>query len=239
MPTAVILAGRIGESDCEAIGDGLLAQPVNALTSLAYVAVAVWVVVWSRRLDPSERRYAAAYAAVLAAIGLGSVAFHGPMPSWAKFVHDLPIALLFVVVLAQALAAAGPGRRGVVALGIAGTVVALTAGFWFLPGVTIGLSGVVAVAALGAETRRWVARRTPPPPETLRAFAGAVGLFLVAAGLNALGRTGGPLCDPETLLQLHGLWHVLGAVAFGLLAQGLFGASAEDPADSMVGPSRS
>ncbi len=36
----------------------------------------------------------------------------------------------------------------------------------------------------------------------------------------ASSRTGGPWCDPESLLQGHAVWHVAAAVAVGLLYRG-------------------
>ena len=88
----------IGASDCEEIRDGLLTQPVNALSSLAYVAIAVAVVALSARL-PLRRGPSYVFAVCLAAVGLGSVAFHGPQPSGSRLMHDLPIVatLLFMV----------------------------------------------------------------------------------------------------------------------------------------------
>ena len=47
------------------------------------------VVVWWRRRDPTS-------SGLIAGIGLGSIAFHGPMPSWGEFVHDISIVLALV-----------------------------------------------------------------------------------------------------------------------------------------------
>ena len=41
----LFLADQIGESDCEDIDDGFLAQPVNALSSLAYTLFGIWLVI--------------------------------------------------------------------------------------------------------------------------------------------------------------------------------------------------
>ena len=40
---------RFGHSDCERIVDGALAQPVLAVTSLAYVAAGLVVLYWAMR----------------------------------------------------------------------------------------------------------------------------------------------------------------------------------------------
>jgi hypothetical protein len=91
---AAVLA--LGGSDCEALHPGLLGQPANAVSSVAYVlaGLAVW-----RRGGP------AGPALALGAVGVGSVLYHGPMPAGAEAAHDGAL-----VALAAAVALA-VGRR--------------------------------------------------------------------------------------------------------------------------------
>ena len=77
----------LGGSDCEALHDGWLGQPVNALSSLAYVAAGVYVLHRSR--PP-----ALGLAVALSAVGIGSFLYHGPMPRGAELVHDGSIVAL-------------------------------------------------------------------------------------------------------------------------------------------------
>jgi hypothetical protein len=133
-----------GGSDCEA-ADGWFGQPVNGLTSLAYIAAAVYVL---RRDGPLVST------AALAAVGVGSVLYHGPMLAGAGLIHDGSIAALVLACLVGVV-------RG-----------------------TIGR----------------------PPPVAMVTMAAAV-------AVNVLTRTGAPLCRPDSLLQGHGAWHVLTAVA--------------------------
>ena len=88
----------LGGSDCEALRDGWLGQPVNTLSSLAYVVAGTYV------LRNGESR---TLALALAAVGVGSVLYHGPMPPGAELIHDGSI---------LALAAAGPiaWQRGLI-----------------------------------------------------------------------------------------------------------------------------
>jgi hypothetical protein len=138
----------LGGSDCEVVRDALLGQPVNALSNLAYLVAAVVVL---RRGGPRGPALA------LAAVGVGSFLYHGPMPAGADRLHDGSILALVVVTAVAAW------RRG---LG--------------------HLAWPPAIA--------WVA--------------------LAAAGvLNLLGRTGAPLCRPDSWAQPHAAWHVLTAVA--------------------------
>jgi hypothetical protein len=79
----------LGASDCEALRDGWLGQPVNALSSVAYVVAGAYVV-W--RGGPRVPALA------LAAVGVGSFLYHGPMPPGAELVHNGTIAALAATV---------------------------------------------------------------------------------------------------------------------------------------------
>jgi len=151
-----------GHSDCERIVVGALAQPVLAVTSLAFVAAGMAVLCWAIRL---RAPLAGAAGVALVAVGAGSFAFHGPQPSWAEPAHDWPIVAVAVVY------AAGLARsRG----------------------------------------RQW--RST---------WAAAVGVFALGLAAYAAGRSGSPLCRPDSLWQYHGAWHVLAAAAAGWAARAM------------------
>ena len=148
-----------GHSDCERIVDGALAQPVLAVTSLAYVAAGIAVLCWAIRL---KARLAGTAGVALVAVGAGSVVFHGPQPSWAGPAHDWPI---------------------------------------------------VAVGALYAAGLVWTGRR-----QWRSVWAPAAGVFALGLAAYAAGRSGSPLCRPDSLWQYHGAWHVLSAAAAGWIA---------------------
>lgn len=54
------------------------------------------------------------------------------------------------------------------------------------------------------------------PGMTRRRAAALVGVLTAAGGAYALGRTASPVCRPDSLLQAHGLWHVLAATTFAM-----------------------
>lgn len=221
----------IGASDCEDISTGLIAQPVNTYTSLAYVAVAVWIVWWAARVLPRHHRSAAGlYAVNVALIGLGSVAFHGPMPSWARVAHDVPIAttVLFMLLFDVALLT---GRHRPLDLRLfGGGVLAITALFVAAPDSSIAATGLLVIVAVVLEFLRF--RNSGERWDRLSRSSQIYIAFLVAIGggviFNALGKTASPLCEPDSLLQGHGLWHTLSAVAFGLWAVSVFGSTRDD-----------
>ncbi|MCH9817268.1 MAG: hypothetical protein K0U64_12610 [Actinomycetia bacterium] len=89
----------LGEADCERITTGLLAQPINAASSLSYLLVATGLLLWGAR----TRRLSVGllwYSALLALVGIGSVDYHGFGSPIAQWLHDIPIlALLALAVL--------------------------------------------------------------------------------------------------------------------------------------------
>lgn len=80
----------LGGSDCEAVRDGWLGQPVNSVSSLAYVVAGVAI---ARNGGPPGPVVA------LVAAGVGSALYHGPMPAVAGSVHDASLVLLLVALV--------------------------------------------------------------------------------------------------------------------------------------------
>lgn len=170
--------------DCELITDAFLGQPVNTITTLAFLVAAVVI---ARR----PRLRWAAWA--IGATGVGSFLFHGPMPAGSQWAHDVSLAWLILVV-----AGIGHGLEkwthwpGLVAIGV------LLAA---IPGSADVLSAVLTATAGIVHLRR---RSTNIVP--------ALFALAVVAIFGRLGSTGGPLCNPDSLFQPHGVWHV-GAAA--------------------------
>ncbi len=173
-------------ADCEAIGAGFLGQPINALTTLAFVVAGVVVIVWRREMQ---------WIGIgLIATGIGSLLFHGPMPAGNEWAHDVTLAWLVTMV-------AGWGTRWekfsrLPALAVIGVL------FGVFPVIADPFAIGMTVVAVISILRHDRSSATIAPMLLL----GAVAVF------GRLGTTGGPLCDPESLLQPHAVWH-LGAAA--------------------------
>ena len=80
---------HVAVSDCERIRPGLVGQPANAASSLAFIAAAVPI--WRRGGTRNAWRWVAA---ALAFEGIGSVAYHGPGGRGSKAIHDVGLLLL-------------------------------------------------------------------------------------------------------------------------------------------------
>lgn len=201
---------RLGESDCEEIRPGLIAQPANAISSLAYVAGGGWVAARGAR---AGRMDAVFFGGLLGAVGLGSVLYHGPCPPGAQQAHDASLtAALGLVVLHDT--AAIVDRNG----SVPGMVQLGAAAMAALPVFPRGrfTNEVVALLGLGAIVGEALSTRgRPAGPAAVAAGALAVGVLI-----NGLSRTGGPLCRPRSLLQGHAAWHVLSAASLVAWARG-------------------
>jgi hypothetical protein len=157
----------LGAGDCERLHDGLVAQPVNTASALAYVAVGAWLVGRGLRAGPDRGR-TVAFGLVVAAAGAGSVDYHGPGSPAARILHDA------------------------------------------------GLYAVVGFVAWH-DLARWVGRGRLPP-DRRRAYRIALAAAAAGAACWWAGRTPSPWCDPDSLLQGHAAWHLLGAAALATWA---------------------
>ena len=167
----------LGAGDCERLHDGLIAQPVNTASALAYVAVGAWL---AGRRRP-------VFGLAVAAAGIGSVDYHGPGSPAARLLHDGGLyAVVGLVAWHEAARRVGQARR------------AGTGGPWagLAPGRRAAYRAALAAAAAG--TACWW-----------------------------LGRTDSPWCDPDSLLQAHAAWHLLGAAALACWAVATLGPPAQ------------
>ena len=90
----------MAESDCEQLGSAWLAQPANAVSCLAFVAVGSWLLLFVRH-GRAGRGGLIAGGVALVGTGLGSFAYHGPQPDWAHLAHDGSALALAVVVVGR------------------------------------------------------------------------------------------------------------------------------------------
>lgn len=198
----------LGGSDCEEWRPGLLHQPVNSLSSLAYTVAGVWVAT-RPATDRASQVAGSIFGGAVIGTGVGSLLYHGPQWPGSAFVHDAAIAsaVLFIAVDDLALLRGWTIRRQMTAYG---TVVAVAC--LFVAVIPASSGTVAALSAMSAVAVEVVLARHGQRVSTRMALVLAG--ILLAAGLAGLaGRAGSPLCRPRSLLQSHALWHALTAVA--------------------------
>lgn len=160
--------GALGGSDCELLRSGWLAQPANAVSAAAFLAVGVWVV-WFGCRTGTHRAALVVGAGALVAVGAGSIVYHGPQPGWARPLHDGSIAVL-IVVDAVLFGAAMAQRRATAAARAAWKQAAV----WM---------AVALVSFVAGRTGGWLCDPASPlQPHALWHVLSAVGLGWLALG---------------------------------------------------------
>jgi hypothetical protein len=192
---------------CERLGAGFWAEPVNALTNLAFVIAGLWGVVAARR--SGSGRFVEVLGWWVVAIGIGSFLFHTFANRLTIWFDIVPIATLVVVFSFFALHRfAGYGKAAAVAILLVFLVVAglLT---WAVPdwlriasnGTTGYLPAFLAMLVFGVLCL-W--RGSP------------AGWYLLAAGcifvVSATSRMIDPVVCDTFPLGTHFLWHTLNGV---------------------------
>jgi hypothetical protein len=223
-PTLPILTVvGLASADCERLEAGVFAQPVNTLSSLAFLVAGVWILTLARR-SPGRRVELVVYGLAVAANAVGGFLFHGVQWPASRWIHDLAIlaVLGFVVAFAAARTLERSTRWTLTAfaggLAVLGSVIAL----W--PGTVQGLSGVLAVAAGATEVVEYrhevpALRREGVTARRLARLS-VVAVLGLAATAFLIGRTDAWLCNPSSAFQWHAVWHVLSAAAMALYAYG-------------------
>lgn len=199
---------------CERLGPGLAAEPVNALTNLAFLvaAYAAW------RLYRAQRR-AAPDALIVALIlctvvvGLGSLLFHTVATRWSEWGDVFPIMIFMLLYLWVIL------RRWLGAsawLAVLAEIVYVAATYLLearvpshvLWGGAMYLPTLLILATLGVLALR---ARSP----TGRTFLIAVAVFLLSYTARSIDAA---LC-PYISLGTHFLWHLFNALLLYLLVK--------------------
>lgn len=200
-----------GESDCENIGSGLLAQPVNAVSSLAFSVFGAAVLLTLARGKGAERTNRLIFGLLMVSTGIGSVLFHGPQGEISHFLHDVTFILtVLAIALMNTRSILGWTSRSMIIV-LLGSGAAVSAVLIVWPSSTniLAIISVLAIVVSDLVLYRSGATRT-------RSWVVSVTIMLVAVAFFILGRTGGPLCDSVSLFQGHGLWHVLSAASLWL-----------------------
>lgn len=213
-----------GSGDCEA-HSAAWGQPVLAATSWAYVFAGIALAVWFSRRQDTARGWSWAFTLGLIFTGLGSVDYHGPAFTPQPLTHDGGLALVLLVALGIDISRlSGSSRLG--AIITVGTALLGALAMIGNPSLSPLLAGVIALALAICETLIY---RRGLRLVTWTQFAALSGL-LIGSVVFALSRTGGPLCQPDSLVQGHGVWHLLTAGALTLWAVGALPGTAESTA---------
>lgn len=196
---------------CERLAPGFWAEPLNAVSNLAFLLAAA--VMWHRTRGRALP-LAPALAAILAAIGVGSFLFHTVATAWAALADVVPIGVFILVYLYAAnLHVLGLSARTALLGTLAFLPYAsiLTPLFSTLPFLSIS-SFYWTVPLLIFAYAALLARRHPATAARMALGGALLTLSITARSLDMI------LC-PAWPLGTHFLWHLLNAVMLGWMIE--------------------
>jgi hypothetical protein len=190
--------------------DSLLLQPANSWSSLGFVLVGFWIMLAPRRSETTFAGWPALWFGFTAVvIGVGSFLLHATLTLWGQFYDVLGMYLLSGFLLAYAVQRwRGWANSAALALYLA-VCTMLIALLWIMPETRRWLFAAVLVVALTVEL---VMARPLRPNVQVSLFGYGLLANTIAFGIWILDNTR-TLCMPDSLLQGHAAWHLLGAIA--------------------------
>jgi len=194
---------------CEAVGTGLLRQPANSLSSLGFCVAAATTAARGRRLGrhTPERVLAPVVALTLVALGAGSLAYHAQLTFAGQVLDVQGMYLLGTLLVVGALWRRGALDASRAAAWAAALLLALLLTQAIFPDARRWLFALVLLPGIVLE---W---RLAPRSRPLAIAVLALGIAYAAW----LADDRGLWCEPSSWLQGHALWHLLTALAGGLL----------------------
>ncbi|MBX7227221.1 MAG: ceramidase [Chitinophagales bacterium] len=213
---------------CEATHKGLIKQPVNTWSNLAFMLAglsAAWQIFkgkYAANVNPITRSifYSTFICVFMVLLCPGSMAMHATMTTVGGFFDMLSMYLIASFMMAYAI-------KRLFSLGIplflgtfgSAMVLCLIAHFLNLPLPFVHFSGngIFALFVLLASCMEgWLVFIRKGNYEKKYGLLAIVSI-LSALTIWNLSQTGAPLCDPSSLVQGHGIWHILDATALFFL----------------------
>ena len=212
---------------CEKLRPGMVKQPSNTWSNLAFVLVGLLILIHAGGAQAEGQNpmvtipfFSIGIGIVIVTLGIGSIFFHGSMTSWGNLLDNLGMywflsfALLYDIF--RLFNASDVGVFIVIFL-LINVFVGIFRGLdegsekYVFPALFISLIiieflfgiGVIGVAGVERSLFPW--------------FAAELGAFTLALVIWWFSRTGKPLCREDWRIQGHAVWQILGAFATGFL----------------------
>jgi hypothetical protein len=206
---------------CEAIRPGVIAQPANTWSSFGFVLAGLLVIrqsgedVRRRRsnLMTSQRAYPLLFGMTLMMIGLGSAFYHASLTFAGQFfdVMGMYLAAVFILLYNFSRVSALSARRFVLLYLSLNLILAFILLEW--PALRRYIFAALVLFSWWPEYRA----RAQKQREINVFFLHAAWWTLAAAFIIWVLDLAKILCTPNSWLQGHALWHLLGAIAAGFL----------------------
>jgi len=191
--------------DCFCEGDrgGLLRQPINTFSNLAFIFVGFWI--WNRAKDSQGRLFAA----IVVFIGFSSAFYHASLSFVGQNFDVFAILLLPSLVILDNVA--HETKRPILSLAWAYALAnaVFLAIIAFVPVFRRPMVGILALALVLSERRVKRVRN-------IKLLAGALGCFALAFAFWVPDRLQW-VCSPAVPPLGHAIWHTLSAAAAAIL----------------------
>ena len=194
---------------CERLGPEYWAEPVNAITNLAFLVAAV--IMWRRTPGLVLAR---ALCVVLFAIGVGSYLFHTHAQPWAALLDVAPI-VMFILLYLYAINRHAIGLGPWAALGTTGLFLPYAGMMLPVSGMVPGLGASAAYAPVALLILLYAAFLRDKMPELSRGLAIGGAILIVSLTFRTIDE---PLCLRWSL-GTHFLWHILNGVMLGWMIE--------------------
>ena len=211
---------------CEPVVSGLIRQPINTWTNLAFILAGALVVIVAlgdhsgnaalqRKTNPmrSQWIYPAIYAYTAALVGFGSMLYHGTMVFYGQVLDILGMYLISTFMALYNLARAYKLKSGTFFGLYAGINIILgilsTAWPVFRRPIFISILIIILVSEL-------LARKMAKSQLSQKMLAAALISLIVGCSAWLLD-VNSLFCIPNSWLQLHSIWHIAMAAAIGFL----------------------
>ncbi len=193
----------------------LILQPANSWSSYGYAFVGFLMIILSRSTNWASGFHpqaAAVFGITAVFVGLGSVLLHATLTLWGQFFDVMGMYLTSGFMLVCAIARwRNLSVRGAISLYLA-VVGGLVTVLYLVPEVRRSLFAVVLILAIITELT--LARPLRLGVRLRYYWAGIVTKAIAFTIWNLDQR--GIVCSPQSLLQGHAIWHILGAISLWL-----------------------
>lgn len=218
----------IGSGFCEAGHDGLIKQPINTISNIGFVIVGL-IIAWSqakgsyaqnKNLFTSGKFFAIFFASLAVLIGPGSMAMHATSTIVGGFFDLLSMYLIASFIFAYALSrffqwkSIGFTIMFLIAMSIQLYSFTLSYEMPFVGPVGRLSFGLFLILTAIIELYSYFTRRIE---KNLIFGLLTILVMVIASFIWDISKTGQPWCDPNSLIQGHGFWHLLTALAIYFL----------------------
>lgn len=201
---------------CEAPRVGsLIVQPANSWSAYGYVLAGFLMIFLARGPDWNSafpRTAAIMFGVTAIVVGIGSVLLHATLTLWGQFLDVLGMYLVGSFMLVRAVARWRSIPDGIAIALYVGLCAALTTVLIVEPEVRRWLFAVVLISAILVEL---IFARPLREGAKVRFYLFGILAKAVAFAIWIADQRG-TLCVPESVLQGHAIWHLLGALSIWL-----------------------